>query len=219
MAAVLHSLGAPEAAALRLGALSYIAAAAIGVWLGMLLAARTRDDAFAVAAPAAFAVMGGTFIHATEMVAAIPLALLLVRECRSRAALTALVLLSIPWFVVLEGGMPIAFAVLSAAAIFYEAREAGAASLPQSFMIAVCAGVLLIAAASQVTYASAHAIAIPASTVFPQTTWRALTDATLKNGSPVAWALRTASWAGMLMIATIAATVAYRSEPLPINPG
>lgn len=217
MTAVLHSLGAPESAALRWGVVSYVAAAAIGVWIGALLAARTRDAAFAIAAPAAFAVMGGTFIHATEMVAAIPLALLLLRENVHRAALEALVLLSVPWFTVLDGGTPLAFAVLSAAVIFYELWKAGGVRPLRTLAICACAAVVLVAAASTVSYGAAHAIAVPASAPFPQATWRVLTDRTLATGLPATWVLRAASWAGLLILAGGSFTLAFRSERLFVN--
>ncbi|HKU68788.1 MAG TPA: hypothetical protein VJP85_13505 [Candidatus Baltobacteraceae bacterium] len=217
LAAVLHAMGFSESAALRAGALSYLAAAAAGVVVGRLLAARTRDAAFVVAAPAAFAVIGGTFIHSTEMVAAIPLALLLVRIApwRSRALL-ALVLLSIPWFTVLHGGAPIAFAAISAAVVFYELWQAGGLKVLQALAIAVCAGAFLAAAPALVSHRTVRATA-PMQAAYPQASWRALTDRSLSSGAPVTWALRLPNWGGLLLLGGIAVAFAAQRQRLFVN--
>lgn len=217
LTAVLHALGMPETQAVRLGALSYLVAAAAGVFLGKAAAARNRDDSFVVAVPAAFAIAGGTFIHATEMVAAVPLALLLLRTGRHRtAALIALVLLSIPWFTVLDGGMPIAFAAIAAAVIFFEVWQLGDKAPMLALAVAAVAGILLALAPSFASHVS-HASVGVLSAGYPQASWRALTDERLSSGAPVTWVLRAASWAGLLIGCACALASSNRRLTVNVN--
>jgi hypothetical protein len=70
----------------------------LGVATAGILAKRLNDDAFVAAIPAAFVVLGGTFLHSGQISAAIPAALLLAGHVkRSRTLLFAAVLLAIPW--------------------------------------------------------------------------------------------------------------------------
>ncbi len=72
----------------------------VGVIVAGRVAQRTRNDAFVVAIPPAFAVFGGSFIHVTQIAAALPAAALLVayapRERRT-LAVVALLALAVPW--------------------------------------------------------------------------------------------------------------------------
>jgi hypothetical protein len=81
---VAHRLGAGDALALRLGELSYLAMAALGVALAPQLARRAAAPGLLVALPAAFAVVGGPFVHIAQIGVALPAALLL--YARSEAA-------------------------------------------------------------------------------------------------------------------------------------
>jgi hypothetical protein len=101
LTAVLYSLGAPQNVAVRAGALWYVAMLVIGAYAGGLLAKKNANGAFIVCVPPAFAVFGGTFIHATQIAAAIPAAALLLasyaKKEQQRLALTALLGLALPW--------------------------------------------------------------------------------------------------------------------------
>ena len=64
------------------------------------LARQTGNNAFLACVPPAFAVFGGTFIHVTQIAAAVPAAVLLVTYAENRyrnAAIVALLLLAVPW--------------------------------------------------------------------------------------------------------------------------
>lgn len=218
--AVAHALGTPEMLALRLGGLSYVIAGAAGVGIGVRLAARTRNDAFVIAAPAAFASFGGTFIHATELLCAVPLALLLVRVARVRfTACIALVLVSVPWFTVLDGGMPLAFAATAAAVVFYELWQLGGVRVAYACACALFACALLLAAPSWFSHArAAHAGSSPRITaIYPQASWRALTDERLSGGAPIAWVLRAGSWCGLLLAGCAAFALAFPQRCLSVN--
>ncbi len=220
LTAVAHALGAPEILALRLGVLSYVIAGAASIGIGVRLAARTRNAAFVVAVPAAFAAAGGTFIHATELLCAVPLALLLIRVARVRAiACLALVLVSVPWFTVLDGGMPLAFAVTAAAVVFYELWQLGGVRVTYAFACGLFACVLLLAAPSWFSHAPANRAAPspPIAVIYPQASWRALTDERLSTGAPIAWILRAGSWCGLLLAGFGAFTLAFPRRRLSVN--
>jgi alpha-1,2-mannosyltransferase len=96
-----HQLGVADGRALQLGSISYVVAATLGIVLAMRLARRFERPAFLVFVPAAFAMMGGAFIHDIQLPIALPAALLLlaVAEGRARiAALVAVMVLAVTWF-------------------------------------------------------------------------------------------------------------------------
>ncbi|HET9097870.1 MAG TPA: glycosyltransferase 87 family protein, partial [Candidatus Baltobacteraceae bacterium] len=85
LSVILHALGMADTRAVQIGSLSYLAVNAAGVWAARSAAIRLRSPALIAALPAATAVVGGSFMHSTEIVAAVPLALLLVPQPRYRA--------------------------------------------------------------------------------------------------------------------------------------
>ena len=76
-----HRLGADDALALRLGDLCYLAMSALGIALAPRLARRLGAPGLLVALPAAFAVVGGPFVHIAQIGVALPAALLLYARC------------------------------------------------------------------------------------------------------------------------------------------
>jgi hypothetical protein len=206
LSAVLHAAGVSATWALRFGEFSYAAMAVAGVWLGRLAATRRADAAFVITVPAALAIAGGTFIHATEMFAAVPLAMLLARTRRAAAA--ALVLLSVPWFTVLDGGMPAAFILLAAIVVFYEARQFGGKPIVAPVVSACAVAVLVYASHAHVRLAP---VWHPApNSLYPQESWRMLTVQTLSSNDGASWLLRVPSWAGLLLLACTTAFYALR---------
>ncbi len=95
-----HFLGVPAGIAQLLGTLSSIAAFAFALWLApRLVSTLKRPEMFAFV-PAMCAVVGGPFIHAVEIPAAIPALLVFANDLRGtlRAASGAtLCLLIVPW--------------------------------------------------------------------------------------------------------------------------
>ncbi|GAC1589781.1 MAG: hypothetical protein NVS3B28_16160 [Candidatus Velthaea sp.] len=77
LTAILHHLGVADAAAIHLGSLQYAAFVVMGIVFGGRLVRREKDASWAVLVPAAFAVIGGEFIHLSEVTMAIPLAAVL----------------------------------------------------------------------------------------------------------------------------------------------
>jgi hypothetical protein len=144
---IAHQLGAPDVVALRLGTVAYVVAATLGIILAMRLAARFGRPAFLVLVPAAFAMIGGAFIHDIQLPIALPAALLLlaVAEGRARvAALAAVMALAVSWFD--DSGALLGIAAL--AVLVWTSPLAPDAPLRRvAVAIAVCAGFALVIAA------------------------------------------------------------------------
>ncbi|HEY8297714.1 MAG TPA: glycosyltransferase 87 family protein [Candidatus Baltobacteraceae bacterium] len=94
---ILYHLGASAPLAVRIGTAQYAVTIAFGVWLGWRLARRFDERAFLVAAPAACAVAGGSFIHLSEIGVAVLLACMLAARMNGHRAWLAVVLLAVPW--------------------------------------------------------------------------------------------------------------------------
>jgi hypothetical protein len=92
----LHLIGIPAAPALLVAKIDY----AIMVCLGLILA-RDVSTRFGrpmlLWGPTVFVLLGGPFMHVTQVVAAVPAALLLAGRAKSKAAAYAVAILSIPW--------------------------------------------------------------------------------------------------------------------------
>lgn len=99
LSTVVAAFGVPDSAAAMLGTLSYAVMTVFGVVVGLRLTERYRDVAFVVLIPAAFALLGGSFVHSGEIAAAVPAGLLLYVHAKGRRewAFAALLLLAIPW--------------------------------------------------------------------------------------------------------------------------
>jgi hypothetical protein len=94
------TLGVSDVAALRLGEFQYAVFAVLSIALAHRLRARFDDPAFVVALPAAFAVIGGPYIHYSDMIAMWPAVLLLATHARGTGRIAAVVLVAVlatPW--------------------------------------------------------------------------------------------------------------------------
>jgi len=95
---VLYLFGVDEKSALRYGALDYVIMCTFGIIVGRRLATVLDADEFVLFMPVAAAMLGGSFLHAVQMAAALPAAFVLAaRAIRYRpVAWLALLLLVIP---------------------------------------------------------------------------------------------------------------------------
>jgi hypothetical protein len=92
-------------AAIGLG--SYAIMLVLGIVVGMRLARRHDDPAFAAVTPMAAALLGGEFLHITQIALALPFALILYarlprRSLVSAGVLVAIVALAVPWETIAE---------------------------------------------------------------------------------------------------------------------
>lgn len=94
---LLYHLGIPAATAVRIGSVQYAFMVVVGVSLGHHIARRYGDRAFLVAVPAACSVMGGSFIHLSEIAVATLLACMLASRTGANRAWIAVALLAVPW--------------------------------------------------------------------------------------------------------------------------
>lgn len=219
LSTVLHWLGMTDASAMAAGMGSYALAVVAGIVVSGVLARRFEDPGFLAAVPAAFALFGGVFMHVTQMVAALPVALLLLHHRKHARVLLAgaLALLSIPWVWQLNPLVTvIAFCI--ALAVPWEACRT------KAFAIAAVPAVIcvLLFAYSQPP-PERRAFAGPAHTsidpAYAERSWAEQNARYLSSGSADAWARRAATWAGLLLIlgSCIAASGKRRSYPSTIS--
>lgn len=97
---LLASLHVDPTLALRIGFVQYILTCAIGIVVGIVLSRRRGEPEWTLLVPLAFSVVGGPFVHLTEIAAAVPLCLLLVARLRSHIAALAAIILATPWYAV-----------------------------------------------------------------------------------------------------------------------
>ncbi len=95
---LLNLAGAPDAFALQLGSASYVVAIVAGIVLAARLVRRGAPVTLFVLLPAAFAPLGGSFVHIQQMAFVIPALLVLLGRVAPRDAWlgTALLLLALP---------------------------------------------------------------------------------------------------------------------------
>ncbi|GAC1389329.1 MAG: hypothetical protein NVSMB31_05160 [Vulcanimicrobiaceae bacterium] len=116
---LLFHAGVPGALALRLGSLQYAVMLVFGIFIGRVLSKRFDEPAYLVLAPAACSVIGGAFIHLSEIAVAIPLVCMLAQRTRTHLAWVAMALLAVPWEAVFNWAFFAPFAVLSLAWIVW----------------------------------------------------------------------------------------------------
>ena len=116
---MLAAAGVPSRIALAFGNAAYGVLCLAGIWFSGNLARRFRDPAFLLVIPAAFAVTGGSYVHYSQVLVALPAAMLLFsssKEMRSFSA-AATLLLAIPWLSMVSQPAILPAAVTAVAAI------------------------------------------------------------------------------------------------------
>lgn len=218
LSVILHALGMADARAVQIGTLSYLAVNALGIWAARSAAIRLESPALLVVLPAATAVVGGSFIHSTEIVAAIPLALLLVPQVRYRPLFVgALVLLAIPWLTSTDDPSSfIGWFGLCALSAGYILRVCGGL---RNLTSAACAA-LIFAALCEMSFSYQHSRLLymhtphaPAASIderYPQAGWARIVHETFATQSAPAWMLRAPTWAGLVLLLGGTAAVTFR---------
>lgn len=219
LSVILHALGVPDARAVQLGTLSYICMCALGVWAGRLASLRFGNAAFVVAVPAAAAVIGGSFLHTTDLVAAIPLALLLVgfSQLRTAAAL-ALVLLATPWSPASHPMEIVGWFLISGAVAGYILRRCGGLQRRLSLVSAIAIFAILFGlnvwyARTQQLYQERVHPAIAIDPRYPEAGWAQIVHESLSTASVAAWAIRIPSWGGVTLLVVITSAAIRQVRP------
>lgn len=198
LTAALAGAGVAPGAALRAGSLWYAAMVIAGVSLAGVLARRTRNDAFIACVPPAFAVFGGTFIHITQIAAALPAAVLLLayaNRAQRTLALGALVLLAVPWVWSYSPALIVAPLVPVAYLVWFYSDENAVATL-----VAALAAGAMIFGLSTIAASAPHVAAHAAPSIDPrlaEASWSAFTQqsSTSRFGT---WLLRLPTWVGLI---------------------
>jgi hypothetical protein len=216
LSAIVHALGGSNSWALRAGFFSYLGMASIGIVLAQRAATGFKNEAFLVAVPPVAAMIGGSFLHVTQIAAAIPLGLLVLREAPQYRMwlLTALICLAIPWLWIYEP-LLIGLAVVFGFYLVWDATRQNAG------LAFACAAVVFIVLSALNAWSGGHApngaVAAAASVPIPpqyaEASWATANLGYWSSGSAVSWAYRAPTWCGLLLIfATVLAT--YR-RPVP----
>ncbi len=203
---LLHIFGTPTSIALHLGSASYIATLFLSMVLCHKLAVRDRRDGLIVALPTALALMGGVFIHVTQMPAALPAALLLFTRTDGitrRFTGGAIVVLALPWDQLFLGLM---FIPLAVGAVFIMVRYLLDESKVTALLASLGAGVVVLGLDLALVYSAPFpAIRLPA--IHPhdlaETSW-AVYVRMLSTWDPAVFDFaRLPSWLAIAVIATV----------------
>ncbi|MGA7354744.1 MAG: hypothetical protein WBW76_04850, partial [Candidatus Cybelea sp.] len=192
-------------AAILAGTACYVAMLLVGTLLGGWMTQRTGNKAFLVCTPPAFAVFGGSFIHATQIAVALPAAALLVQHAQPRRRTTAVILLlvlTVPWGWVQSP----AFLVAPLVPIAYLAWCYWNANL-RATLLAACAAAalaLVFVKLALAPHAAVH-VAAPAIDVhLAEATWSIFTQNTSTH-TLATWIARVPTWAALgLLLAVLA---------------
>jgi hypothetical protein len=94
-----HLAGFEEHAAGAIGTVSYVAMVGLGIAGGRVAAARTGKPALLILVPPVFAILGGPFVHVTQLAIALPAAVIMAETRLRRVSYCAIgvFLLAVPW--------------------------------------------------------------------------------------------------------------------------
>lgn len=214
---ILHWLGIADGAALALGMASYVGAVVGGIIVARRLERRFGDHAFLVATPAAFALLGGVFLHVTQMIAALPLALLLLGALpKAKVPIAAsLALLGVPWVWQVNP-------IVTVAALFVALAIAWEACRTKAFLVAAgpalaCALLFTATGAPVIKAAAVAGVHSAIDPAFSERGWAEQNARYLSTGSADSWARRAPTWAALLFVlgACVAGCGARREIRLP----
>lgn len=205
---LMHGLGFSDVVALRAGVISYIIATSAGVCLGGLVAKRLRNAAFVMAVPAATCLIGGSFLHATDIVAAIPLVLCLYVHSAGfrRIHVTALVLLAAPLWAVWQAPSSVMawFAFAAITTLYVTQQLVSAKPLTASlWAAAIFLGLLLLSVSyhrQRLTFLQQpHAASTVIAERYPEATWARLNLEMFSVEGSAVWLSRLPIWAGLAL--------------------
>jgi hypothetical protein len=165
-----------------------------------------------VLVPAAFSVLGGTFVHTGEVAVAIPACLLLLAQAGTLRPwlFGALILLIVPWMLATSAVMFLA-PVFPVAYVAYTLSRGDriatlASALASTAMIAGLFALYALPAGHPTGHVHFYP---PIDPRLAESSWRQFVLPNVTN-RPVMWLLRLPTWAGLLIFAACAALLAER---------
>ncbi|HEY9179711.1 MAG TPA: hypothetical protein VIO32_03265, partial [Candidatus Baltobacteraceae bacterium] len=227
---ILHGLHASDGAAIAGGELSYAVMTLLGLWAAYVLAARRRDAAYAALIPPAFAVLGGTFMHYTQIMVAIPAALLLWAHSTGRVRTlfaVAFLLLAFPWLWAL--GQPVLVIVYAPVCGFLAAAVLGwnaSWALRTALAAAVLTGAVIGAGYYYGPGLPAHVHGLTMHAGLAQASWEQFVRSQRASTGPPWWVGKAPTWIGLLVLALSCAYVLSKEnfvapvavEKMPVTP-
>lgn len=212
LSTVLAAVGVPDVSAALAGSISYVIVSAVGVLVGLRLAWRFDDPSLSVLVPAAFSVLGGTFVHTAEIAVAIPACLLLFAQARALRPwlFVAVILLIVPWMLATSAAMFLA-PVFPVACVAYALSRGNRAVTFGTAVVsfAFIAGLFALYSVHYAPIAPHPHLYPPIDPRLAESSWREFVLPNVTN-RPVMWLLRLPTWAGLIIFATCAALLAER---------
>jgi hypothetical protein len=215
---LLATFGVADSLALRLGSLSYLVMLVAGIAIARRLVRATGEIDYLALAPPAFILLGGTFVHDLQFMAALPLAIVVMARSRNAVATVATLVLCIPWTPE-SSKLTFSFMLVSVMAVALISSRGRSGPARAGW---IAAGVA--AAAAAILLRPSHqtiAMLPPSSVVSPVTSasvdWRIYLEATPARTTAVLADLirKVPTWSALLaLLAAVARAPAVRESPL-----
>jgi hypothetical protein len=228
---ILHGVGASDSVAVTGGELSYAVMVLLGVLVAGQMLRRTADTAYVMLIPPAFAMLGGTFVHLTQIMIAIAPALLLYDRSRGPARLAlgaAALLLAFPWAWILGQPPLMAVFAIGAAGLAATALDADASvCLRVAFASVLIGGAIVVAGFHFGAGVPAHVHGIAgASQGLAQAGWGEYIRSQRSSSGPVWWIAKAPTWVGLILLPLSCAFVLAKKdfvlpvavEQVPVTP-
>jgi hypothetical protein len=209
---ILQKFGIGPPMAIIAGTAWYCAMVFAGVILARIVSGRLRESAFYVFLPPALAVIGGTFIHITQIAAAIPAALLFLdREKPRHFAYLSVLLLALPWPMA-QSPVFAALAALLAFATAYSIFDRNVAFSLALALATACGSLALTHAYRVERPAPINTRATVAiDSRLAEAPWARLMLVSNSKGDAVSWLKRAPTWGGLILLC-VAVIISVRRE-------
>lgn len=212
LSVLLYAAGLAAHGATFAGSVWYVAMLVAGVAAARAAAWRSGEVAYYAFVPPAFAVLGGPFIHLTQIAVAIPAALLVyARVPRQRVLMAAaLILLALPWPMAQSVAFSAAAALLTFVMIWSLCGGRFLPAIYAAISVAVVALLFNRVFVLDMTIAHAPSIAPAIDPHLAESSWAALMSAKYSSGDAASWYKRIPTWIGLL--ATVSTLAAFSSQ-------
>lgn len=215
---ILHALRASDSAAIAGGEVSYAVMTLLGLAAARAFVLRRGDRVYAALIPPAFAVLGGTFMHYTQIMVAIPAALLLFERCERARKLfaAAFLLLVVPWAWAL--GQPVLILVYALVCGVVSARMlrwSPTAALRVAMASVVLTGAILYAGYHFGPGLATHVHGVTLQGGLAQASWEQFVRSQRASTGIVWWIAKAPTWIGLLLLALGCAYVLAKEDFVP----
>ena len=187
-----------------------------GTIVAGLLARETQNRAFLACVPPAFSVLGGAFVHVTEIAVAVPATILMLGYAKGMwrtVAVLALLLLAVPWRIVVSP----AGVLVPIFPVGYLAWRYSNGSFRTALWAVLAAEVLFLGVDSAYVSAAGHHHAVltgsPIDSSLPEASWGQFTRTSWAPNMG-SWLVRIPTWTGQLLLVAALTSGAIASRLL-----